>query len=226
MGKSKLELNNGKYTLGEEIASSISHGIGIIFAIVSLVIGSVMGAYTKNPYTIVSVIIFCISMLLLYTMSTLYHSMPNGIKAKKIFRILDHSMIYVLIAGTYTPFALVTIREQNTFWGWVIFSSSWIIAIIGILLNSISIEKFKKISLLLYILMGWMIIFKIDIVKAGIEIEGFKLLFYGGVIYTIGALVYVTAKVLNKKYGHSLFHVFALLGTILHTICIFKYVIQ
>lgn len=208
-----------KYTLGEEITSSVSHGIGALLSIAALVLLIVYSALHHNTLSIISSIIYGTSLIILYVMSTIYHSLKVN-KGKKVFRVLDHSSIYLLIAGTYTPFTLIVLHGKI---GWILFSIIWISAIIGIILNSININKYKVISFLLYLLMGWAVIFAFKPLMQSLEKNGFILLLIGGIVYTLGSITYLLGS--KYKYIHSVFHIFVLLGSILHFFSIFFYVI-
>lgn len=208
-----------KYTLGEELMSAISHGIGGLLSIAALVLCVVFSAIHHNPYAVVSSTIYGCTSIILYTMSTLYHSLkPNN--AKKVFRIIDHCSIFLLIAGTYTPFALVALPKKV---GWIIFVVNWVCAIVGIILNSIDMKKYKKVSMALYLIMGWMIIFTIKDLLASVDIACIYLSVTAGVLYTVGAIFYAVGK--KIKYMHSIFHLFVLSASILFFFAIFLYVI-
>ncbi len=210
------------YSKGEEIFNMTSHIIGIVLGIVTTVLCIVFATLNKNIYGIVSGSIYGITMILLYTMSSVYHGLSPKLMSKKVFQVLDHCSIFLLIAGSYTPFALVAIREHDNFSGWLIFAMIWIIAIIGIVLNSIDIKSFKKFSMICYLIMGWFIVFKINILPEVLGDTGFLLLLIGGILYTVGAIIYGVAK--KHKYSHSIFHLCILLGSILHFLCILLYV--
>lgn len=211
------------YTKGEEIFNMVSHIVGGVAGIATIVLCSVFGAIRHNPYGIISGIIFGVSMLFLYTMSSLYHGLSPKLKSKKVFQILDHCAIFVLIAGSYTPFALCTLREYSTALGWTIFGVIWGIAAIGIALNSIDLKKYKIFSMICYLAMGWCIIVKANILPTLLGIPGFVLLLAGGVVYTIGAILYGVGK--KHKYIHSLFHISVFIGNMLHVLCVLMYVI-
>ncbi len=211
------------YTKGEEIFNMVSHIVGGVAGIVTIVLASVIGGIHHNPYGIVSGIIFGISMIFLYTMSSLYHGLSPNTKAKKVFQILDHCAIFILIAGSYTPFALCTLREYSTSLGWTIFGVVWGFAVLGIVLNSIDLKKFKLFSMICYLAMGWCIIIKGNILPELLGMAGFILLLLGGIIYTIGAILYGVGK--KHKYMHSVFHLCVFLGNILHVLCVLIYVI-
>lgn len=211
------------YTKGEEIFNMVSHIVGGVAGIVTIVLCSVFGGIRHNPYGIVSGIIFGVSMIFLYTMSSLYHGLKANSKSKKVFQILDHCAIFVLIAGSYTPFALCTLREYSTALGWVIFGVIWGFAILGITLNSIDLKKYKVFSMICYLAMGWCIIVRGDLLPHLLGIPGFILLLAGGLVYTLGAILYRVGK--KKKYVHSIFHICVFLGNILHVLCVILYVI-
>ena len=161
-------------------------------------------------------------MIILYTMSSIYHGLSPRLKAKKVFRILDHCSIFLLIAGSYTPFALCTLREYDLATGWIIFAVIWIMAILGITLNAIDLKKYKVFSMICYLAMGWCIIVKINLLPALLGIKGFILLLAGGIVYTIGAILYGIGK--KRKYIHSVFHIAICIGNLLQFLCILLYV--
>ena len=211
------------YTRGEEIFNMTSHIVGGAFGIVALVLCVVFSAIHRNGYAVVSSVIYGIAMILLYTMSSIYHGLKPKRKAKKVFQILDHCSIFLLIAGSYTPFCLVSFRETNPALGWTIFGIIWAMAILGIVLNSIDIKKYKIFSMICYLGMGWCVIFTVNLLPKLLGVPGLVLLVAGGVAYTIGAILYGFGK--KKKYMHSIFHLFILLGSILQFFCILLYVI-
>ena len=211
-----------KYTKGEEIFNMTSHIVGAVLGVVATVLCIVFAAINHNTYGVVSGSIYGATMILLYTMSSIYHGLNPKRKSKKVFQILDHCSIFLLIAGSYTPFALCTIREYDTFSGWMIFGIIWAIAILGIVLNSIDIKKFKVFSMICYLVMGWCIIVKANLLPQLLGMNGLILLVAGGLAYTIGAILYGVGK--KHKYIHSVFHLFILLGSILHFFCILLYV--
>lgn len=211
-----------QYSLSEELMSAISHGLGVVLSIVILVTCIVVAGIHHNGIGVVASTIYGVTSILLYLISTLYHALARN-KAKKVFRILDHCTIYLLIAGTYTPFSLVTLRNVNTTTGWTVFGVVWICAIVGILLTTIDMNKYKIPGLLLYLIMGWVVIFTINTLISGISKIAIYYMIIAGVIYTIGALVYCIGK--KIKYMHSVFHVFVLVASILFYLSIIKYVL-
>lgn len=206
------------YTKGEEIFNMVSHILGTVLGIVATVLCVVTAAINHNTYGVVSGAIYGATMTLLYTMSSIYHGLSPKLKAKKVFQVLDHCSIFLLIAGSYTPFALCTLREYDALTGWLIFGIIWGLAILGIVLNSIDLKRYRVFSMICYLGMGWCIIFKVALLPALLGTTGFVLLVLGGVAYTLGATFYVVGR--KKKYMHSVFHLFILLGSLLHFFCI------
>lgn len=208
-----------KYSLSEELLNAISHGLGALFGIVGTVLCIVKAANTGDPWRIVSGSIFGVTVLLLYLMSCLYHALKVNM-AKRVFRVIDHCTIFLLIAGTYTPFTLVTLRGTI---GWVLFGIVWGMAVLGITLNAVNLKKFSKISVACYLVMGWAIIAAFQPLAEALAPQGVSLLIWGGIAYTVGAILYgIGAKV---KYFHSVFHFFCLVGTVLHFFAIYLYVL-
>lgn len=210
------------YSLSEELISAISHGVGALLGVAELVVGVVFAALYSSSWGIVSMVIYGTSLILLFLMSTLYHSLRHG-TAKEVFRVFDHNSIFLLIAGTYTPYTLVLIRPANAWVGWAIFTSIWIFAIVGIIFNSISVDRFGKISMVAYLGMGWMVLFAYPTLQSLLVGPGLTLLVAGGVIYTLGALIYGFGQ--KVKYFHSLWHFFVLGGSLLHYFSILLFVI-
>ncbi len=211
-----------KYTKGEEIFNMTSHIVGAALGIVATVLCVVFAAIRGNVYGVVSGSIYGVTMIILYTMSSIYHGLSPKRYSKRVFQVLDHCSIFLLIAGSYTPFALCTIREYDTASGWIIFGVIWAVAILGIVLNSIDIKKFKVFSMICYLLMGWCIVFKIGLLPQLLGTAGFVLLLLGGIAYTVGAVLYGIGK--KHKYMHSIFHLFILLGSLLQFFCILLFV--
>ena len=210
------------YTLGEEIANSISHGVGALLAIAALVLLIVYSALRGSAWHVVSFTIYGSMMILVYMSSTLYHALTHK-TAKKVFHILDHSAIFLLIAGTYTPFALVALRGPL---GWSIFGVEWGFAILGIVFKSLYLEKsnllMTVISIVVYIVMGWMALIAIKPLLEVMSINGLIFLFSGGLCYTLGVVFFAWKKM---PYHHFIWHLFVLAGTILHFFCIILYVL-
>ena len=210
------------YTKGEEIFNMTSHIVGVVLGIVATVLCTIFAAIHHNVYGIVSGAIYGVSLILLYAMSSIYHGLSPKLFSKRVFQVLDHCTIFLLIAGCYTPVALCNIREENAVAGWTIFGIIWALAIIGIVLNSIDLKKFKAFSMICYLLMGWCIIFRVDLLIKSVDTAGIILLVAGGIAYTVGAILYGIGK--KHKYFHSIFHLFILLGSFLQFFCILLYV--
>ena len=213
-----MAADHPNYTFGEELANSITHGLGIALSVAGLVILVVLSAIHGNAWHVVSCAIYGATMILLYTASTLYHSFQNP-NVKRIMRVLDHSSIYLLIAGTYTPFTLVTLHGP---WGWSLFGVVWSLALAGIAFKVYFTGRFPKISTIIYVGMGWIAVIAIkplmDILPAG----GLIFLFGGGLSYTFGVIFYVWHKL---PYHHAVWHLFVLGGTVLHFFAILFYVV-
>lgn len=212
-----------KYSKGEEIFNMVSHIVGGGIGVIALVLCIIFAAVHKNVYGVVSSAIFGITIIVLYTMSSIYHGLNSELKAKKVFQVIDHCSIFLLIAGSYTPFALCTLREYNVALGWSIFGIVWGLAILGIVLNSIDLKKYKVFSMICYLLMGWCIIIKASVLPELLGTAGFALLLAGGIVYTIGAILYGAGK--KHKWMHSIFHIACVIGSLLHFLCVLMYVI-
>jgi hemolysin III len=215
----KEKIDVPKYSLGEEIMSAITHGVGAILSIVALIMCVVFSAKNGSMISVISSIIYGTTLIILYTMSTLYHSLAVN-NAKRVFRIIDHCSIFLLIAGTYTPFTLVALKKPL---GYYLFAIIWAVAILGIVLNSINLKKYKVISFISYLILGWIIIFAYNPLKESVDFSGILLLLAGGIVYSVGALFYAFGR--KVKYFHSVFHIFVLAGSILHFLSILLYVI-
>ena len=210
------------YSKGEEIINMTSHIVGAAFGVVATVLCVVFAATHGNGFGVVSGAIYGFTMILLYIMSSIYHGLSPKLKGKKVMQILDHCSIFLLIAGSYTPFALCTLREYDEATGWIIFAIIWLVAIIGIVLNSIDLKRYKIFSMICYLIMGWCIIFKISVLPELITWTGFILLLLGGIVYTLGAVLYGVGK--KVKYMHCVFHFCILVASVLQFFCILLYV--
>ncbi|MBT2257987.1 PAQR family membrane homeostasis protein TrhA [Priestia megaterium] len=206
------------FTRGEEIANAITHGVGAVLSIVGLTLLIVLSSLEGTPWHVISFTIYGVTMLLLYVSSTLVHSFPEG-KVKDLFEIFDHSSIYLFIAGTYTPFLFIAVKGTT---GWTLFGIVWGIALAGIVFKVFFVKKFLFISTILYVFMGWMIVFAWDSLTQNIAHQGIVLLVVGGVLYTIGAVFYVWR---GFRFHHMIWHMFVLGGTVLHFLAIILYVL-
>lgn len=211
------------YTKGEEIFNMVSHIVGGAIGLIGMVLCIIFSAIHQNSYAIVGSIIYGISMIFLYTMSSIYHGLKPKRKAKKVMQILDHCTIYVLIAGTYTPILLSSIMKVDQVAAWTMLAIVWIFAILGIVLNAIDLKQFRVFSMICYIAMGWCIIFRIDLVIKSLGMTGFILILLGGIIYTLGTILYGIGR--KVKYMHSMFHLCVVIGTLLQLIAIILYVV-
>ncbi|MFD2657584.1 PAQR family membrane homeostasis protein TrhA [Gracilibacillus thailandensis] len=207
-----------EFSVREEIANSVTHGIGMALSIAGLVILIVYSSLYGTVWHIVSFTLFGVTMVLLYTSSTLLHSLRKG-KAKNVFEILDHSSIYFFIAGSYTPFLLVVVRGWE---GWTLFGVIWGLAIGGTIFKAFFVKKFLYFSTILYVLMGWLIVFAWQPLVENMHPNGLKLLVIGGVLYTVGAVFYVWR---GFNYHHALWHLFVLAGSIAHFFAVLLYVL-
>ncbi|PNR96457.1 PAQR family membrane homeostasis protein TrhA [Petrotoga olearia] len=210
--------NIEKFTTGEEIANAVIHGIGALLSIAALVLLVVFSAINGQPWSIFSSAIYGSSLIILYLSSTLYHSFQRK-KIKDLFEIFDHSAIYILIAGTYTPFALVTLNGSL---GWIIFFVVWVLAAIGIIFKIFFVKRFRILSTILYIAMGWLVVFAMEPLVSNLDFWGLFWLVIGGILYTVGTIFYVWRKI---PYHHALWHLIVLAGSICHFFSVFFYVI-
>jgi hemolysin III len=214
------------YTLGEEIANSIIHGLGVGLSVAALTMLIVFAAQSGNPWALASAIVYGISLVLEYTASTLYHSFPQP-RVKHVFKILDHAGIYLLIAGSYTPFTLVALRnvpfgkflQHGGVW---LFALVWTLAIAGISVEAFWAYRPRWLSAAVYLAMGWLVVLAIRPLMANLAPQGLWLLVAGGLCYTVGTAFYVLKRI---RYMHAVWHVFVLAGSILHFLAVLIYVI-
>ncbi len=201
-------------SLGEEVANAVSHGIGALLSIAGTAVLIVMAVMRSSAIGIVSASLYGASLIIMYCFSTLYHSTTN-FRMKKIFQIFDHCSIYLLIVGTYIPISLVMLGKLQGMpaLGWTIFGINSACMLLGIVLNAVNLEKYKKITLALDIIMGWLIIFSIRYVWNQVGLGGMVYMVTGGLAYTVGILFY---KMKKTKYMHFVWHLFVLLGSIMH----------
>ncbi len=204
-------------TVGEEIANSVSHGIGALLSVGALVVLVVAASMRGTASHIVSCAIFGASLVLLYLSSTIYHALTAP-RAKRVFQILDHASIYILIAGTYTPFALVTLRGG---WGWSLFGVVWGLAVTGTVFKCFGPGKWPWLSTAVYVLMGWTAVVALRPLVAALGWTGFVWLLAGGIFYTSGVAFYA----LRRGYAHAVWHLFVLAGSLCHFVAVYRYVI-
>ena len=217
-----------KYSLAEELLNAISHGLGAVFGIVALVLMLIKVIPTGDPFKITSSIIYGLSLIILFTISCIYHSLAKN-KGKKVLRILDHDAIYILIAGTYAPYMLVALRPHNVWHmgtgtlSYIMFALVWACCIIGAVFNSINIHKYKALSMTCYMIAGWVVVVALVVLWNIIGPAGVLLLLGGGIVYSIGAVIYGIGK--KKKYFHSIFHFFVLIGAVMMFISVYCFVL-
>jgi hemolysin III len=217
MGKYFSAASNRGQSLGEEVANSISHGLGLVAAIVGTPFLILSAIDYADMSFIVGVSIFSATMIVLYLASTVYHAMPQG-KAKYVFQVIDHSAVYLLIAGTYTPFMLGVLEGV---WGWSLLVAVWTLAMVGVGLKAFGKASHPAVSTTLYVILGWLILIAIKPLVALMEPDGLLLLVLGGVLYTLGVVFFVIDS--RLRYGHLVWHLFVVGGTVSHYFSIFYY---
>ena len=211
------KISNPKYSKKEEKLNVLTHAFGLIMSIVGLPFLLLKSLQYNGFWKPFSIVIFGVSLIVLYAASTFYHASKDSELRRKL-NIFDHAAIYFLIAGTYSPFTIIILDGSL---GWLIFSCTWVFAFIGIVLKFFFTGRYDKLSTAMYILMGWQIILAIKPLMNAFSINGLKFLFAGGIFYTVGALLYSSKKI---TYNHAIFHVFVLLGSTSHFICIYTYI--
>lgn len=213
-----MEFKVTYYKKNEERLNVLSHALGVVLSVIAFPFLIIKASKTDDPIVMLSFVIYGLSMIVLYTASTLYHSAERQ-KIRYYLNIFDHAAIYILIAGTYAPVALVVL--QGTV-GWLIFGFSWLFAFIGVFYKIYFIGRYKTISVITYVAMGWMIIFAINPLIENLSASGIRLMLLGGVFYSVGALFFAFPKI---SYNHAIFHVFVLLGSLCHFIAIYRFVL-
>lgn len=208
------------YTKGEERFNMISHIVGSVLGVAALVLCIVVSAIHRNGFGLAGSIVYGLSMIVLYTMSSIYHGLRDG-TAKRVMQVLDHCTIYLLIAGTYTPILLSAMRPIDPVASWVLLGVVWGLAALGIALTAIDLKKYAGFSMCCYLGIGWCIVFKVGLLIQAVGWGGFWLLLMGGVCYTVGAVLYGVGR--TKKYMHSVFHLFVIAGSMLHLLAILIY---
>lgn len=211
-----IRLRERKQSRGEEIANSISHGVGAIAAVVAAAVLMVITVRRGDVVQIVGAGVFSATMVLVYVTSTLYHAMTRE-RAKRVFRVLDHSAIFLLIAGTYTPFTLGVLRGP---WGWSLLAIVWGLALIGIVLTAISGVRYPTLSTAVYVAMGWLFVVGVKPLWANMEPWGMVWLLAGGVAYTGGVAFFAADRL---RFGHLIWHLFVITGTACHYIAVLQY---
>ena len=212
------------YTKGEEIFNMVSHIVGGALGVVVCTLCVVKSFLNNDAYQIVGSFIYGFSMIILYSVSSIYHGLrPN--MGKKVMQVIDHCSIFILISGTYTPIALASLREYSTPMGWTVFGVVWGVSALGITLNAIDLKKYNVFSIICYLTQGWCIVLTGKAAIDAIGSKGFFWLLMGGVSYTIGAVLYGIAGKKNVRYMHSVFHIFVVIGSFLQFVSILFYVL-
>ncbi|WP_316365606.1 PAQR family membrane homeostasis protein TrhA [Candidatus Thiodiazotropha sp. CDECU1] len=212
------QLSDSAYSLGEEIAHAVTHGIGIVLSIAGLVVLVAFASLYGNAWHITSSSIYGATLILLYTASTLYHGIPQP-RVKRVLQRIDHAAIFMLIAGTYTPYTLVNLRGE---WGWTLFGLVWGFAILGVLLETLVKQRIKWLSLSLYLGLGWLAIIAIKPLIDNVATGGLVLLLAGGLCYSLGVVFYLWKRL---AYHHAVWHLFVMAGSLLHFFSILFYVL-
>lgn len=206
-----------QYSFGEELANSITHGLGWMLSAAGLAVLVTLAALQGGARQVVVSAVFGATLVLLYSASTLYHALPNA-RAKRVFQVLDHSAIYLLIAGTYTPIALLGLRGA---WGWSLFGVVWGLAVLGIVISAVARRRLKALATALYVIMGWLVVVAARPLIAALDTTTLLLLAIGGIAYTVGLVFYAWRRL---PYGHTVWHVFVLAGSVLHFVAVFRLV--
>lgn len=206
------------WTLGEEIAHALTHGVGLAASIAGLVVLVVVAAETRDPWRIVGCAIYGTTLILLYAASTLYHALSRT-RARRVLRILDHSAIYLLIAGTYTPFTLVNLRGP---WGWTLLGIVWGLAVLGVTSKSVFGTRWPIISTTIYIVMGWTVLVAVKPLLANVPPAGIAWLVAGGVAYTAGVIFFAWERL---RYSHAIWHMFVMAGSVFHFVAVLRYAV-
>ena len=215
--RNKKEISIPSYSLGEELFNAISHGFGALLSIAALVL---MLIRARNALEVTTVAIFGTSMIFLYTISCVYHALSPGLRGKKVLRVLDHCSVFLLVFGTYIPASLLGVSGVR---GWLLFGLVAFFTALGIVFTALDLERYQLAAVICQLLSGWSILMGVSNLRAALGLQGLIWMIAGGVMYTIGAILYGIGK--NRKYYHSVFHVFCLLGTFCHFWAIYEYLL-
>lgn len=210
------------YTRGEEMFNFVSHVVGGGFAVIILVLCVVRAAAHRDPSAIVGSTVYGLSLVSVYTISSVYHGL-RPIRAKKVMQVLDHCTIYFLIFGSYLPILLCSIRRESPVTAWVLFGAILAMTVLAVTLTAIDLKKYRVLSMVCYIGLGWCIVFAAPVAIRAIPRPGLLWLLAGGIAYTVGAILYGVG--VRKRYMHAVFHLFVILGSLLQFLCIYEYVI-
>lgn len=211
-----------EYTFGEEVFNSVSHIVGAMFGVVALISCLFVAASHQSIWGVVSSAIYGASLIILYTMSSVYHGLPRNM-GKKVMQILDHCTIFFLIGGTYTPIVLCAMREVSPVWAWTIFGIVWGCAVFGSVFTAIDLRKYRVLSMICYLGMGWCVVIAAKPTIEAVPQMGLLWLLLGGIAYTLGAILYGLGK--KIRYMHSVFHLFVLAGSVMQYVTIIGYIL-
>ena len=215
--RKKKEISIPSYSLGEELFNAISHGLGALLSIAALVL---MLIRARNALEVTTAAIFGTSMIFLYSISCVYHALSPGLRGKKVLRVLDHCSVFLLVFGTYIPASLLGVSGVR---GWLLFGLVAFFTALGIVFTALDLERYQLAAVICQLLSGWSILMGVSNLRAALGLQGLIWMIAGGVMYSIGAILYGIGK--NRKYCHSVFHVFCLLGTFCHFWAIYKYLL-
>ena len=210
------------YTKGEEIFNMVSRAAGAVFGVFALVTCVITAVKHRDAWSMVSGVIYGVSLLMLYTVSSVYHGLPRN-TGKKVMQVIDHCVIYLLICGTYTPIVLCALRTYSPVLGWGLFGAVWGVAALGTVFTAIDLKKYAVLSMICYIGVGWCVVFAIKPLLKVLPWEAFMWLLGGGIAYTVGAVLYGLGS--RHRYMHSVFHLFVLAGSVMHYVAIIKYIL-
>jgi hemolysin III len=203
-------------TLGEEIANSISHGIGLLLALAAVPVLIIAAVHRGSALSLVGACVYATTLVLLYSASTIYHALPPN-RAKRVFQVCDHAAVFLLIAGTYTPFTLGVLHGA---WGWTLLALVWSLALLGVSLKTVGVARYPRLSMCLYLTMGWLVLIAVREVWLHVPVYGLAWLFAGGLAYTFGVGFYAAERV---RYNHLVWHLFVLMGSICHLFAVLWY---
>ena len=209
------------YTKREELYNALTHALGAAFGVVALVL-NLLATSGAEPMRIVTGILYALTIITTYTVSAIYHGLPQG-DTKRLWRVIDHCAVYLLIVGTYTPIVLVGVRALSPFWGWLIFALECGIAALAMVLNVLDLKRYSAISMVCYIFLGWCIALNLPLGIAALTPSGFAFVLAGGIVYTVGAILYGCGK--RWRYVHTVFHVFTVTAAVLQYIGVYRYIL-
>ena len=210
------------YTRDEELLNTITHLIGVFLALGILAYGLVIAHRGQKELAVFGCCVYGLSMILLYTVSTVYHGLPAG-ELKRTMRVIDHCTIYLLIAGSYTPILLTAVRPAHPVLAWTVFAAEWGLGLLAACFTAADMQRYGRLSMFCYIAMGWLCLLVLKPTIEALSLPGFAWLLAGGICYTVGAVLYKIGK--KRRYFHAVFHVFVLFGSLLQAVCILKYVL-